>query len=43
MDPKAAERLAIMQNVFRKMSEIENEYVTLLIKMGCKRVTLHRF
>lgn len=47
MDPKsvkqAIEREAIMRNVFTKMAKIDDEYVRMLLRMGCKRVTLHRF
>ncbi len=43
MDPKAAERLAIMRGVFAAMQAIELEYVELLHKLGCKQVMLHRF
>lgn len=43
MDPKEVERIAIMRNVFAKMNAIEHEYLELMRRMGCKRVTLHRF
>lgn len=43
MDPKAAERIAIMRGVFAAMQAIEQEYVELLVRLGCKQITLHRF
>lgn len=43
MDPKAAQRQAIMQEVFRRMNEIDQQYANILLRMGCKRITLHRF
>ena len=47
MDPKDVaryqEREAIMRNVFKHMAAIDDEYVRLLLRMGCKRIALHRF
>lgn len=40
MDPRA---VAAIDSFCRAMNKLEQEYVHLLVKMGCKRITLHRF
>ena len=40
MDPKAA---AAMQSFVNAMHKLESDYVQLMQRMGCKRVTLYRF
>ena len=35
--------IAVLRDVMQAMEAIENEYVKLLLRCNCKRVTLHRF
>ena len=39
MDPKAA---SAMQSFMQAMTKLDFEYVQLMYKLGCKRVTMHR-
>lgn len=41
MDPKAVEK--IQQAMMLAMHKLDAEYITLMQRMGCKRITLHRF
>jgi hypothetical protein len=41
MDPKAVQK--IQAAFMLEMHRLEVEYVQFLMRMGCKRITLHRF
>jgi hypothetical protein len=40
MDPKAA---AAMQSFMQAMYKLDMQYAQLLMRLGCKRITMHRF
>ena len=40
MDPKA---VAAMQSFVRAMQQLDMQYAQLLVRLGCKQITLHRF
>lgn len=44
MNKDTAQRIAeVRQDVYAAIHKLNTEYVGLLLRLGCKRVTLHRF